>query len=324
MKNTKLRNIPKKKIVIYAAYGVLILLFLLAMIFIIKLRSNDEVGTIVDDKLSTEAEFPESDINIEKPDIVIEEDAEPVMIEWMAELYTHNPDVVAWIEIEDTKLDYPVMFTPDDEEKYIYKNFEGNYDLSGLPFIDKDCSVEPESDNIIIYGHNMNNGESFKTIMSYTEQEFWEAHPTIKYTTLYEERTYEIVAAFYDKVYYKSDTCFKFYQFIDADDEENFNEAMTYFAENSCIDTGITPEYGDNFIMLVTCSYHVDNGRFVLVARQVTDTADDNNINIDQQVYSNVNNECKLNKQLKICSVLSEDRTDFQHIAKTLDFKGVH
>ena len=256
-------------------------MFLITMILIVKLRSNDEVGTISDEQLSTEKELPESNVNIKKPDIVIEEDSEPVMIEQMEELYAQNPDIVAWIEIEDTMLDYPVMFTPEDEEKYIYKNFEGDYDLSGLPFIDKDCSVDPESDNIIIYGHNMKNGEAFKTIMSYAEQDFWETHPTIKYTTLYEERTYEIVAAFYDKVYYKSDICFKFYQFIDAENEEHFNEAMTYFAENSCIDTGITPTYGDSFIMLVTCSYHVDNGRFVLIARQVTDTADNTNVNFD-------------------------------------------
>ena len=200
------------------------------------------------------------------------EETEPVMLENMAELYAQNPDIVGWIRIDGTKLDYPVMYTPDDEEKYIHANFEGKVDFGGLPFIDKDCSVDPESQNLVIYGHNMKNGTAFKSVIMYEDEKFWEEHPTIYYSTLYEERTYEIIAAFRDRVYEKKDDCFKFYQFIDPVDEEAFNAGITYFKENSVYDIEATAEYGDKLITLVTCAYPPRRGRFVVVAREITDT----------------------------------------------------
>jgi len=201
-------------------------------------------------------------------------ETEPVMLPEMAALYEENPDVVGWIRIDNTKLDYPVMFTPDDEERYLRADLEGNFDMSGLPFIDKDCSMDPESDNLIIYGHNMQNGTAFRALMSYANQSFWEEHPTIYLSTLYEERTYEIIAAFYDRVYYKNEDVFKFYQFIDYETEEEFNEAIANYQDKAQYDTGVTAEYGDRLITLVTCAYHVNNGRFVVVAREVTEEAE--------------------------------------------------
>ena len=205
------------------------------------------------------------------------EETEPVMLAHMAELYAQNPDIIGWIRIDGTKLDYPVMYTPDDEEKYIYANFEGEYDKSGLPFIDKDCTMDPESQALVIYGHNMKNGTAFKTLFSYEKKKFLEENPTIYFSTLYEERTYEVLAMFYDEVYLKTDTCFKFYQFIDPETEEEFNEGIEYFKNRSIIDTGVTAEYGDRLITLVTCAYHKDYGRYVVVAREVpeaTETAE--------------------------------------------------
>ena len=78
-----------------------------------------------------------------------------------------------------------------------------------------------------------------------------------------------MVAAFPDRVYKPNEDVFKFYQFIEPESEEEFNEAMAYFKEKSAYDTGVTATYGDNLITLVTCAYHVQYGRFVVVARQV-------------------------------------------------------
>ena len=77
-----------------------------------------------------------------------------------------------------------------------------------------------------------------------------------------------MLAAFYDRVYYQSETCFKFYQFIDAADEEEFHNAIANYCQKQLYDTGITASYGDQLITLVTCAYHVENGRFVVVARK--------------------------------------------------------
>lgn len=200
-----------------------------------------------------------------------EGDGEAQILPRLAELYEQNPDLAGWIQIADTVIDYPVMFTPEDGEKYIYADFEGHFDVEGLPFIEDDCSMDPESDNLIIYGHNMKNGTMFASLMDYADKSYWEEHPVITFSTLYEEREYEIVAAFYDRVYYKYENCFKFYQFIDAEDEEHFAEALTYYKDNALYDTGVSAEYGDRLITLVTCAYHVENGRFVVVARAAAD-----------------------------------------------------
>lgn len=193
----------------------------------------------------------------------------PQMLENMAELYAQNPDIVGWIRMEDTLLDYAVMHTPEDEEKYLRTSFDGHFSIAGVPFIDKDCSVDPESDNLIIYGHNMGNGTAFASMNYYGDVKYWEKHPTVYYSTLYEERTYEVFSAFLDHVYFYYEDVFKFYEFVDYEDEEDFARIMEILKDKAMYDTGVEPEYGDKFITMVTCSSHEADGRFVVVLRQV-------------------------------------------------------
>lgn len=194
------------------------------------------------------------------------EETQPVILSQYAELYAQNSDLFGWIKIEGTAVDYPVMHTPDDREKYLHTNFEGEYSYPGVPFLDAACTAD--SDNLLIYGHNMPNGSMFRSIMKYQEKTYWEKHPTITFNTLYKEQEYEVLAAFYDRVYYKTETCFKFYQFIDAADEADFDNAIVQFQDKALYDTGVEASYGDKLITLVTCAYHTDNGRFVVVARR--------------------------------------------------------
>ena len=218
----------------------------------------------------TEAPTAEPTAAPTEPTETVPAETEPPMLPKMAELYAENPDIIGWITIPGTKVDYPVMLTPDEPEKYIHRNFKGHHSIGGVPFMEDECSMDPESDNLIIYGHNMKNGTQFKDLMNYTMKKYWEEHPQILFSTLYEERTYEIISAFYDKVYTTKDKVFKFYQFIDAKDEADFEYAVKYFKENGEYDTGVTAQYGDKLIMLVTCSYHIDDGRFVVVAKEIT------------------------------------------------------
>ena len=83
-------------------------------------------------------------------------ETEPEILTQYASLYEQNPDLFGWICIEDTVLDYPVMHTPDDPEKYLRLSFEGETSTAGTPFMDAKCGID--SDNYIIYGHNMKNG----------------------------------------------------------------------------------------------------------------------------------------------------------------------
>ena len=182
------------------------------------------------------------------------------------ELYQKNSDLAGWLTIPGTRIDYPVMYSPDEPERYLHANFDAAYSFAGLPFIDAACDTE--SGNRIIYAHNMLDGSMFRTLLKYQQKDFWQRNPVISFNTLYEEQEYEVVAAFYDKVYKKSDTNFKFYQFYDTSDQSSFDEAMAYYREHALYDTGVTAQCGDLFLTLVTCAYQTENGRFVVVARK--------------------------------------------------------
>lgn len=269
----KKHNVSKLTVVLSCIAGALALLLLVMILMIPSLENNSKATkpevpstTRTEETQASETTFPATEPIIET---TVPVETEPVILPELAEIYADNPDLVGWITIEGTVLDYPVMHTPENGEKYLYKNINGNFDVNGLPFIEDGCSMDPESDNIIIYGHNMNSGKMFASLMKYAKKDYWEEHPTIRFSTLYEEREYKIIAAFYDRVYYKYEDCFKFYQFIDAKDEAHFEEAISYFKENAEYDTGVTAEYGDRLITLVTCAYHVENGRFVVVAKEV-------------------------------------------------------
>jgi len=268
-RNTRKGRNPSVLIITLCCLAVaLLLLNVWMLVSVLKQRQPDAKPEQTDSVAETSAETETAPTETTLPP-----ETEPQILPYFRDMVAENPDMVGWIRIDNTKLDYPLMYSPGDNEKYLHKGFDGSFDVGGLPFVDEKCSWDPASDNLIIYGHNMKNGTMFKTIMDYDQKAFWEAHPVVHMSTLYEETEYEIIAAFYDRVYYKYEDCFKFYQFVDAEDEEHFNEAIDYFKSHSLYDTGVTAQYGDKLITLVTCAYHVDNGRFVVVARAPGDPA---------------------------------------------------
>lgn len=200
------------------------------------------------------------------------EGEELTMLRHLIAWYEENNAMVGWLRIDGTKIDYPVIHTPEDENKYLRKNFNGKFSMEGTLILGAVCSTAPESDNLIIYGHNMKSGTMFHDLMKFTKASYWADHPIIEYSTLYEEREYEIVAAFYDKIYDADSKHFKFYRFANYETEEEFADAMVYFKSRSEYDTGVEPVYGDKLLTLVTCSYHEKDGRFVVVAREIPDS----------------------------------------------------
>ncbi len=193
------------------------------------------------------------------------EEADPVMLKQYEALYQQNADMIGWIKIDGTEIDYPVMYTGDDF--YLSHDFNQESAKSGIPFIDQRCTVDPFGTNTIVYAHNMKNGTMFSELLNYKSMEYYEAHPVIHFDTLYETKEYEIVAVFESEVYKKSDTVFKHYNFLNADTQADFEEYAANIEALSLYDTGIHLEYGDEILTLMTCSYHTENGRFVVVAR---------------------------------------------------------
>lgn len=185
----------------------------------------------------------------------------------LAYLYEENQDFAGWLSIDGTAIHYPVMLTPSDPEYYLRRDFYGKSSISGVPFIGEGCNLE--SDNIIVYGHNMKNGTMFADLTKYNEQGYWEEHPDIVFETLEKVKRYEIIAVFQDRVHAEDETnAFRFYSYGGVLSKELFDDYIKTVQEKSLYDTGVNVAYGDQLLTLSTCSYHVKDGRFVVVARQ--------------------------------------------------------
>lgn len=96
-------------------------------------------------------------------------------------LFEKNSDCIGWICIAETNINYPLMHTPNNPQKYLRKNFDGGYSQSGVPFLDARCSVE--SGTMIIYGHNMKNGTQFSDLKKYLSTDFRKSHSIIEFET---------------------------------------------------------------------------------------------------------------------------------------------
>lgn len=183
------------------------------------------------------------------------------------DLHAQNEDMAGWIYIEDTGLDYPVMYTPNNPEFYLRRGFDKKYAFSGSLFISDGCT--PDGDHVIIYGHNVKaDGSMFGYLLNYDSYNYFKHHPTIHYDTLEENQEYEILAVFYSEVYTSDDIgAFRYYNYQDLSDPETFDHYIASALTSSLYDTGVTAEYGDKILTLSTCSYHKEDGRFVVVAR---------------------------------------------------------
>ncbi|MBQ3193013.1 MAG: class B sortase [Oscillospiraceae bacterium] len=184
------------------------------------------------------------------------------------EIHEMNPDTVGWLKMEGTEIDYPVMQTPNDPGFYLYRDFDKGNSDRGCIFAWEAADVTEPSDNITLFGHNMRDGSMFASLNAYTDKSAWETNSLIFFDTLTEYHTYKIFAVF--KTEASVDKGFKYHQFVDAADEEEFDEFVSTCKELSFYDTGITPVYGDKLLCLSTCEYTLENGRLVVAAVRIT------------------------------------------------------
>lgn len=218
---------------------------------------EDTAGTAKEGAISAEEvmEGPQKDGAVMRPEL--------------AELYVRNKDLVGWLTVEGTKIDYPVMQCSDDDY-YLYHNFDKEEDKYGCLYVKSIADINTPGTNVIIYGHHMKDDSMFGDLDRYESEEFYNKHRKIFFDTLYETRTYEVMAAFLTQVSAKEDDGgFQYYKFYQADTEEEFEYFYENVKEMSVYDTGLTAEFGDTFLTLSTCSGFAENGRFVVVAKRV-------------------------------------------------------
>lgn len=162
-------------------------------------------------------------------------------------LIQENSHLAAWLMIEGSEVDYPVLYTPEEPEHYLRRAFDGSYTLSGSLFIGANSS--PDGSNIIIYGHNMNDDSMFGSLDSYADEDYAREHQEIIYDLIqtdgsYKRLTFEVMAAFYSRIYSVDEkNVFRYYYSTDLSDPDAFQYYIEEVLSASLYDLGVTAEY---------------------------------------------------------------------------------
>ena len=183
------------------------------------------------------------------------------------ELFEMNGDTVGWMNIPGTKVDYPVMQTPEDAEYYLDRNFDKKRSQRGCLFVHADADVFTPSDNVTVFGHHMRDGSMFAQLDKYKKKAFRDEHPYVYFDTLTERHTYEIVMVFRATVTGKKG--FLYYENIDFSGKENFDAFIEKCQSLSLYDTDVQVSYGDKLLCLSTCEYSQKDGRLVVMAKRI-------------------------------------------------------
>ena len=184
---------------------------------------------------------------------------EPILHDF-AVLKEKNPDCIGWVFIPGTSIDFPVMQNSD---FYLKHDFDGNYTDYGLPFLDERCSLD-SSDNLIIYGHHMNDGSMFSTLLNYADEDYCAAHPEITLETEQGVESYLVAAIVRAAGSYGPEDWSLFDQINMSVD--SFNVLVENLNERRLYDTGRELVFGDRLLTLVTCEYSQNNGRLAVIA----------------------------------------------------------
>ena len=249
---TKTSNQKLKKLIII----VLIILLVISVVSVIVLKVLEHKDTGIQQEISQALD------KIEKEKQITER------MEQVKELKKENEDIIGWLEIKDTNINYPIL-QGTDNEFYLTHNYKKEKVTGGSLFLDKSYDFSVPSSNLLIYGHRNKKGIMFEDLLKYKDEQFYKEHPNIRFTTVDEDCQYEIISAFLSRVYYEDEqNVFRYYYFINAENEEEYNEYVNNAKKASIYDTEKTAKYGDQLLTLSTCEYSQANGRFVIVAKK--------------------------------------------------------
>jgi sortase B len=183
-----------------------------------------------------------------------------------AALAAKNPDIVGWVYLADTRIDYPVCQTPDDPEYYLHRDINRQESNYGTPFLSSICRLEEPRSSLLLYGHHMKNGQMFASLQNYTEYAYYLEHPYIQFDTTDAPGSYEVAAVVRLDA---EGTQVPWQQLLFPSQPEDFADAWQIVQNREYYDTGVTVEAGDEILALVTCEYTQKDGRLMVIARRI-------------------------------------------------------
>lgn len=261
-----------KKILYGLTVAILALIFLVSAVYIGTYFYKGKKQQSEFDALAAMVENARKESSNSLPDPLPSEDTPdvptaPTILREFRDTYALNSDLVGWIQIDGTRVNYPVVQSPEERDFYLHRNFNKESSERGCIYVREECNVFSPSDNVTIYGHHMLDGSMFHDLDLFMDRKFWEEHDTIQFDTLYEHHTYRIFAVF--KTTATIGEGFAYHRFVNAMDDTDFDEFIATCRDLAFYDTGIIPKYGDHIICLSTCEYTLLNGRLVVAAVRV-------------------------------------------------------
>ena len=208
--------------------------------------------TLLDESQSTQHDFSddETEANVQE-----EDDTVWPVVDFDA-LREVNSDIVAWLYLEGTKINYPVV-QGTDNNYYLQHMFEGSWNGAGCIFLDSRNEGDFSDRHSIIYGHHMKNGTMFSGLDDYKKQEFYDSHPTILLMTPDQNYKIELFAGYVASV---EDNAWELGFTL-----PEYERWLSMTKEKSCFSSQVEPSKIDQVVTLSTCSYEFDNARFVVV-----------------------------------------------------------
>lgn len=176
-----------------------------------------------------------------------------------------NDEIVGYLKIEGTNIDCAVVQAADNEF-YLNHDIGKRESVAGSVFMDYENAPGELDKNTVIYGHNMRDGSMFHNMRYYASKAYFEAHPRVMLTTIYEETEWEIFS------FYSTDTDFYYIQ-TGFDSAVEFLSLAYAMKEKSMYDTGVTVDVNDKILTLSTCTNLPDDTRYVLNAKLVSQPA---------------------------------------------------
>ncbi|MBQ9563163.1 MAG: sortase [Oscillospiraceae bacterium] len=202
------------------------------------------------------------------PVVLTEDELEQSILPQLRPVYEMNHDLIGWLTIPGTDVDHPVVQTPQDNEYYLYRDFEGKDNKNGTLILDGNCDPWTPGRNLIIYGHNMRSGLMFGQLDQYLFKDYCREHRLIRFDTLNRERTYVVIAAV-QSTQIQGGGFGSFRYTAEFEDEEDLGSWLDYIRRRRRFDTDVAFDTSDRYLTLSTCAYHDENGRLLIIAREL-------------------------------------------------------
>lgn len=203
-----------------------------------------------------------------------DDDADSALLEAYQD---YNADVQGLIRIPGSVLNHPVVQTPEDEDYYLYRDLDGNYNSHGVPFLSKESRMEPDGGNRVIYGHNIyrNTRDVFCDLAYYEDLDYYKAHPYMETVSAFGTRRWIIFA------YFLVDNAdaepFRYSDYTAFADEEELKGFLDEVERRNWLDVPVEVGWGDSLITLSSCSLELagsGTNRMVVIGKLLGDATE--------------------------------------------------